>query len=408
MTIPCLGAWRIRPESYLASIAVALLLGSGLPAFAQGFPPAQIPMTQDQAQRSGIQTGLAVAAGDASGQAGAPGGGQHLSGTVVTPPNALAIVSSSVGGIVQQVLVTTLQTVERNTPVATLFSQPLMEAQRDYLHLAIQARLARDKLARDERLFNEGIVARSRLEESRGAATQAELAAGERRQALLAAGMGDGAIRKLAGSNSLSPKLTIVAGAPGTVVALDIHAGQRIEAGMPIASVSTGTALWVELQASREQAAQIRVGDQVQVRDCGPAKVIAVSPQVTASNQSTVVRAALPANAACAKPNQYVEATYGGASIAPGSVGVPAAAIVRQGDNAFVFVRNAQGFEALGVSVVSSGGDRVWLKPVQGKLAAGTAVATKGIVALKGIWQGLGAEIPAASGAAASQPAGAK
>lgn len=409
MSHSCRRAGRVRPQRCLTLPAAALLLALAGQALAQDLPSAHIPMSKAQIERSGIQTGLALSADDAAGKAAAAGGdSQRLSGTVVAPPNATAIVSTAVGGIVQQVLVNTLQAVERDTPVATLFSQPLMEAQREYLQLSIQARLARDKLARDERLFAEGIISRSRVQDNRGAAMQAELAAAERREALRAAGMSEGAIRKLVSGNRLSPQLTVVAGARGTVAALDIHAGQRIEAGMPLASISTGAAPWIELQASRQQAAQIRVGDLVQIGDCGPAKVIAVAPQVNASNQSTVVRAQLLANAGCVKPNQFVEASYGGASIVPGSIGVPATAIVRNGDDAWVFVRNAQGFEAVRVSVLSGGADRAWVKPVPGKLAAGTAVASKGIVAVKGSWLGLGAEAPATEAAPASKPAGAK
>lgn len=411
MTNTCLGAPRARPTRRLTLFASALLLWHGGQAFAQGTQPTQptqIPMSKAQAERSGIETSVAVPAGESIGGPAAAGDGQHLSGTVVTPPDTLAVVSTPVGGIVRQLMVSTLQTVGRNTPVATLYSQPLMEMQREYLQLTIQARLARDKQARDERLFEKGIIARSRVHESRGAAMQAELAARERRQALRAAGMGGDAIQTLASSNQLSPQLSIVAGAPGTVVSLDIRTGQRVEAGMPIASISSGAALWVELQASRQQAAQIHVGDPVQIKGCEPAKVIALAPQVNASNQSTVVRAALPAGATCVKPNQYIEAIHGGAGVAPDSVGVPAAAIVRHGGNDFVFVRNAQGFEALRVSVRSEGADRAWLKPVDGKLVAGTAVATKGIVALKGSWLGLGAETRAASGAAESAQAGVK
>lgn len=408
MIHPCPDARKFQLQHCLKSLAAALLLALGGQALAQNAPPAQIPLSKAQIERSGIQTAPAVSAAAAGTAPAAGDGGQHLSGTVVAPPNALAIVSTAVGGIVQQVLVNTLQAVERDTPVAILFSQPLMEAQRDYLHLAIQARLAREKLARDESLLGEGIISRSRMQDTRGAALQADLAAKVRYQALRAAGMSERAIRNIASSNSLSPQLTVLAGARGTLVALDIHAGQRIDAGMPIASISTGAALWIELQASRQQAVQIRVGDLLQIKDCGAAKVIAVSPQVNAANQSTVIRAQLLANAACLKPNQYVEASYGGASSVPGSIGVPAAAIVRNGAESFVFVRNEQGFEAVKVSVLSGGADKVWVQPLQGNLAAGASVAVKGIVALKGSWLGLGAEPPAAGAAPDAKAGGAK
>lgn len=403
---PDIQKFRLRLRQELLG---AVLLALGGHTFAQAVPPVQIPLNKPQIAQSGIQTAPAVSAGDKAGSASAAGdGGEHLSGTVVAPPNALAIVSTAVGGIVQQVLVNTLQAVERDTPIATLFSQPLMEAQRDYLHLAIQARLARQKLARDESLLGEGIISRSRMQDTRGAALQAELAAKERYQALRAAGMSEQAIRKIATSNSLSPQLTVLAGARGTLVGLDIHAGQRIDAGMPIASISTGAALWIELQASRQQAAQIRVGDLLQIKDCGAAKVIAVSPQVSASNQSTVVRAQMLGNSGCLKPNQFVEASYGGASSVPGSIGVPAEAIVRNGAESFVFVRNEQGFEVVRVDVLSGASDKVWVKAAQGNLAAGAAVAVKGIVALKGRWLGLGAEAPPAGAAPNAKAGGAK
>ena len=397
MIHPCPDVRKPRLQHCLKRLAAALLLALGGQALAQNAPPAQIPLSKAQIERSGIQTAPAVPAAAAGAAPAAGDGGQHLSGTVVVPPNALAIVSTAVGGIVQQVLVNTMQTVAPDTPVAILMSQPLMEAQREYLHLAIQARLARDKLARDESLLEQGIISRSRMQDTRGAALQADLAAQERYQALRAAGMSAPAIRKIAGSNSLSPQLTVRAGASGTLVALDIHAGQRIDAGMPIASISTGAALWIELQASRQQAAQIRVGDLLQVKDCGAARVIAVSSQVSAANQSTVVRAQLPASVACLKPNQFVEATHGGAGSVAGSIGVPAAAIVRHGEDTLVFVRNAQGFEAVRVGVLSAGADKVWVRAAQGNLAAGAAVAVRGIVALKGSWLGLGAEAPAAA-----------
>ncbi len=183
---------RLRRE-----LLAAVLLALGAHTFAQAVPPVQLPLSRPQIAQSGIHTAPAVSAGDKTGSASAAGnGGEPLSGTVVVPPNALAIVSTAVDGIVQQVLVNTFQAVERDTLIGTLFSQPLMEAQRDYVHLAIQARLARQKLARDENLLDEGIISPSRMQDTRGTALQAELAAKERYQALRAAGMSEQAIRK--------------------------------------------------------------------------------------------------------------------------------------------------------------------------------------------------------------------
>ena len=381
----------------IATLAIAAAFIAAGPTLAQ-MPASQINMSPEQILRSGIQTAPALAPGASAPNAGSSDtsqNGQQLSGTVVAPANAVAVVSTVVSGVVQQVLASTLQKVLPGTPVATLFSQQLMEAQRDYLHLAIQARLAQEKRDRDENLLREGIVALSRVQDTRGAAIQAELAAKERFQALRAAGMSAAAIATMTRTNSLSPQLTLVAGATGTLVELDIHAGQRIEAGMPVAKISTDAALWIELQASRQQAAQIRIGDLFQLKDCGSARVIAISPVVNAANQSTLVRAQSLQNDGCLKVNQFIQASHVGTGPGSGTggVGVPAAAVIRNGAESFVFVRNPKGFEAVKVQVAPGAAQQAW---VSGRLTAGSAVAVKGIIALKGSWLGLGTEAPAA------------
>lgn len=379
-----------RSIAIIAGAALTALFSAPLEA-AQAEPAAQISISTAQIQRAGIQTEAAVAAGSAPAKAEAPAGesGQHLSGTVTAPTNAVTVVSTVVSGVVQKIHVNSLQQVQPGTPIATLFSQQLMEMQREYLQLAIQSRLSQEKLARDENLLKEGIISQARVQDSRGSALQSNIAAKERYQSLRAAGLGDGAIRKMVSSNALSPYLTVSAGVSGSLLELNMNIGQRIEAGMPIARISKDAALWIELQASRPQAAQMRVGDLLQIKGCGAALVIAISPQVNGANQSTLIRAQQTVNDGCLQLNQYVEASHTGSSVAAGSVGVPASAIVRNGSDAFVFVKNAQGFEAVKVRVAPGPADKVW---VTGKLKAGSQVAMKGIVALKGAWIGLGSD----------------
>ncbi|EGF31357.1 putative Co/Zn/Cd efflux system membrane fusion protein [Oxalobacteraceae bacterium IMCC9480] len=359
----------------------ALVVTALLALSAQAATPDQITLTTEQIKNAGIET--LPAASTTSGS-----GGTVLAGTVVAPTNAITVVSAVVSGVVRQIHVQSLQQVQAGTPVATLFSQPLMEMQRDYLHLAIAARLAQDKLARDENLLKEGIIALSRVQDSRGAAQQAGIAAKERHQALRAAGVSDAAIRALVSSNTLSPTVTVVAGVRGTLQEITMTPGQRIEAGMPLATVSKDGARWIEFQASRQQAALIRTGDMLQLAHCGSAKVIAISGQITSANQSTLVRAVPTVSDDCLKLNEFIEATHQGAAGAAG-IRVPAGAIVRHGDAAFVFVRNAAGFAAVKVVVAAGGADPV---AVTGKLVAGNPVAVKGLVALKGAWIGLGAD----------------
>jgi multidrug efflux pump subunit AcrA (membrane-fusion protein) len=273
----------------------------------------------------------------------------------------------------------------------SIFSQQLMEMQREYVQLATQSRLAKEKRERDEGLFNEGIIAQSRLQDSRAAAIQADVAARERYQALRSAGMGETQIRQLLSNQNLTSVLRISANSNGILTEINVKPGQRIEAGTPIASISKDGAFWVELQASAQQASSIRIGDLMQVNNCASAKVTAISSQIQSGNQTTLIRTQVIDGNQCLKLNQFVDARHQSGVIPPNSIGVPAKALIQSKNEHYVFVKNAQGFEAVKVKLLSTVGQHAWVSS-NPKLQVGSQVATQGIIQLKGARAGLGAE----------------
>jgi hypothetical protein len=92
--------------------------------------------------------------------------------------------------------------------------------------------------------------------------------------------------------------------------------------------------------------------------------------------------------------NQFVEADVRQAAAPAGSVGVPSGAVVRNGDRDFVFLQEGAGFRPVAVRVARAEGNRAW---VLGAVPPGAKVASRGLVALKGAWLGLGPQ-PAPSG----------
>lgn len=407
----------------MAAFGVSLQLGVVQLSLAQS--SAQITITPQQMQRSGVKLEAAVLASDGklAPNANLSEKGLRLSGTVVAATSATHLLSSVVSGVVQSIHVQPLQTVKAGTPIATLFSQQLMEMQREYLQLATQAQLTADKAQRDEGLFKEGIIAMSRVQDSRAQAVQAQVAASERYQSLRSAGLSDAAIKVMLRSKSMSSTLTIQAKNKGTVVELNAQLGQRIEAGMALAKMSADAPLWIEFQASRAQLGQVRLGDILQIQNCASARVMAISPQMDGSNQSILIRAQevqeskpepkkTNQSASCLRLNQFVEATHLGHQVIKNSLGVPASAVVRNGAQNVVFVKNAQGFEVVEVKLVSGSPDKVWVTgnfngAPQSTQQTMPQVATQGLIALKGIWLGLGEAAEEAAPTPTSAPASA-
>lgn len=345
----------------------------------------QVIITPDQIKRAGIVTTPALSSLPESGAVG--GDAIVLSGTVVPPTTAVAVSGTPWGGMVQQVHVATLQTVRAGAPLVTLFSQSWMELQREYVELSAQARLAADKLVRDEGLYADGIISRVRLDESRAAAQLGRLSADQRMQSLRSGGMSQQAIGKLAGSHQLSPLLTVRAQAAGTVVELPLSVGQQAEPGSSVAKIVRDAPLWVELQASRQQLASVSVGDKLLVAEGGQLKVSAISPLVNGANQTALVRAEQVERNSCLKVNAFVEARLERPRQQAGALAVPTAALVRRGSASYVFVRNDNGFQAVPVQPGAAAGQQVW---VRGALKEGAPVAMRGLVAIKGAWSGLG------------------
>lgn len=389
---------RGKRIAFLSGICLVLVSNA-----VYGQETVQINISQQQIQRLAIKTEPAVALTTKNLNSivkPAPSDkGLKLSGTVVAPAGAISLVSATLTGVVHAIHVNSLQDVNSGTSIATLFSQQFLELQRDYLQLATQSQLALEKQARDEALYKDGIIALSRLQDSRANATQAEVAAYERRHALTATGMDDISINKILKTKSLSPYVSIRTQTKGTILELNAQLGQRIEAGMPIAKLSGNQTLWIEFQASRMQADQVHIGDLLQLKNCGIAKVIAISPQMDSSNQSTLIRAQEMTHDGCLRLNQFTEATHISNLAVTGSVGISPAALIRSGGQYYVFIKNTNGFKVGKVEIVADTPDKIW---VVGDLRAGQLVASQGIIALKGSWMGLGAETISESKAASS------
>jgi hypothetical protein len=77
--------------------------------------------------------------------------------------------------------------------------------------------------------------------------------------------------------------------------------------------------------------------------------------------------------------------------IPPNSIGVPTKALIQSKNEHYVFVKNAQGFEAVKVKLLSTVGQHAWVSS-NPKLQVGSQIATQGIIQLKGARAGLGAE----------------
>lgn len=363
--------------SLLLATCAAPAIAAGLDTGTAAAKPPLIAWTPAQTRAAGVVT---QAVGNAGGGAVA---GLVLQGTVELPPQSTEVISTPVAGVVQQVLVVAGQRVKAGESVARLLSPELLVWQRELLQAQAQARLAASKLERDEALHAEGIIAGLRLQESRTQNELAQLAVRERRQTLQMAGAS-------AQGDPLQAGLTLRAGTAGTVLEISATPGQRLDAGMPVAKMARGGTWAIALQASAEQAQSLRLGDVLTVTGCkATARLVAITPQVSAGNQAVQLRAHMTTAEDCLRIQQFVQATVGARadSTTPGGVTVPTRAVVHHEGRTYVFVQTERGFVPTPVALGTEGAGQT---PVRAGLKAGDMVAVQGLAALKGAWQGMG------------------
>ena len=336
------------------------------------------------------QVRLGRIATDAARQLGGQRGTEVLTlqGQAVLPPQATQVISAPLAGFVQNVRVAPGQTLSAGQPVALLFSSALMEMQREWVQASVGLKQANERLAREEQMAADGIVAEARVREARHAQVQAQVGLDERQAALRMAGYGTAQLAQLGAQPQVQPTLDVRAWRAGTVIEVTAVAGQRVEAGAPLVRIARPGPMTLELQATVAQSVRVKPGAAVGVAGCrSVGRVQAIAPVIRESNQTTTILVNVPDAAACLRPNQAVSAQVALGDLPGNAVSVPASAVFKHAGKDYVFVREKAGFRAASVVVAGRADGGVMLS--QG-VAAATPVVVSGVTTLKGAWLGLG------------------
>ncbi len=343
---------------------------SAWPTVAQTTSP--LPISDQQIRNLGIET-IQLETGAVSASARYPA-------QIVLPPQQEYRLGAPESSLVQQVLVLENQPVQAGDPLLVISSQNLGELSLAAIENHNRWQLAQQGLTRDQELLAEGIIPSRRLDESRAAEQDARAALTQARSALLAAGLDEKGIDNLIRQGKASNSLTLRAPVAGVVTELVAKPGWRTSDNTPLLRLVNRAQLWVDVQIPANQAGLWPADTRFQLADGTEAKLLNLSP-VTSAAQTRVLRGLIEHPSAQLLPGSYQQALL--PLSAHQSWDLPLAAIARRGAQAYVFVRSHQGFDALPVEVIASGGQRAL---VTGGLQTGTEIASAGVVALKAAW----------------------
>lgn len=315
--------------------------------------------------------------------------GQAYPARVVVPTPQEQVVSAPLAGLIDQVLVNENDPVRRGQPLLRLVSPELGELQLRALEAASKSQLSQKTAQRERALYADGIISERRAQEAEREAEADRARLQQAEVALRLAGVDEARIRQIRAGGALRNDVTVQAQASGTVLSLGVKPGQRVAQADALMRLADTRQLWLDIQLPADRRAQIAMKHGV-ITVVG--REVSASPlsmsAMVSEGQTLTLRARVTQGAALLRPGEVVQAQVPfatGSDAANPGWPVPVSAVVRQDNQAYVFVRTAQGFVAQAVTVMNSAGNAV---QVQGSLKAGQEIATRSVIALKAAWLG--------------------
>ncbi|WP_374579580.1 efflux RND transporter periplasmic adaptor subunit [Phenylobacterium sp.] len=298
-----------------------------------------VELTQAQITASGIKLANVARGG---------GGEVQLAGRVEPMVDARASVGATVGGRVERVLVAPGQSVSAGQPLAVLVSGEAASFSADVEAASAAADAARKSYQRDQRLGDQGVVARQEVEASRAQAVGAEVAARAARAKAAAAG-----------SPNASGRLSVTSPIAGVVTAVAVGPGGFVAPGTIVADVTNPSRVELVFNAPPTLAAAVKPNARMHVR--GPtgefeAEILGVAAGAGAERGATIIRARTTGDLLPPAGTAVSGSVVAGEDA--GGMTVPSEAVqtVEGGSVVFVAVRN--GFRATPVLVGRQAGGR--------------------------------------------------
>lgn len=309
----------------------------------------------------------------------------NLTGTLRADRRKTHAVAPIVEGMVTELKVIEHERVRKGQILARLRSSTLGQTQADYLEALARNELAQTERNRIESLWKEGVVAESRWLQVDSEHKRARATLEARRRLLTLAGLSAEQITALAKEPARLAEFTLISPIDGVVVNVEIETGQLLTAGQPAFHVDDHSTLWAVVKIPVASLAQAKVGAEaivtIQASPDQPyrGQLESLGGEVDADSQTLAGHIVVQNRDGLLRPGMHAQVALSG--LATQGLMVPANAVFRMGDQAYVFkVAGPRRYQAV---VVTTGPARDGWIQLQGGLAAGSEIVSEGVAELK-------------------------
>ena len=317
-----------------------------------------------------------------------------LNGVLTADQRKTHRVAPVVDGMVTELQVVAHERVRKGQVLARLRSHSLGQAQADYLEALARFDLAQAERTRIEGLWKDGVVAESRWLTVDSEYKSARAALDVRRRLLSLAGLSDEQIGQLADQPDRLAVFDLISPIDGLVTGVEIESGQLLSAGQIAFHVDDLSTLWAMVKIPVASLPQVKIGAEAVISVLASpgrsyrGKLESLGGEVDAQSQTLTGRIVLGNPGGRLRPGMYAEVDLN--SVASQGLMVPASAVFRVGDQAYLFkVLGSGRFEPVAVEIGAEAGG--WV-PIRRGIAAGVEIVSGGVAELKSHWQYQGGE----------------
>lgn len=273
-------------------------------------------------------------------------GSLRVAGRVAADETRLALVNSPVTGRIIELEVTEGQNVRRGQVLALIRSTELSDAQLNFLKSYSRQQLAAVAVDRAKHLLEAGVIGTAELQRRESELMQVTAELSSARDQLRVLGMPEDAVDKLESTRTINSLTRIVASIDGTVLQRKATLGQVLQPAETVFVLADLSSVWLIADVPEQTAGNLAVGKEVEAEIAAlpghplNGKLTFVSSTVNPETRTVRARMNLANPHRRYKPDML--ATFTLKDGAERQMVVPATAVVREGDDEFVFVRVAE------------------------------------------------------------------
>lgn len=310
--------------------------------------------------------------------------GTTVSARVIGSPLQADAVVARFAGVVEEWRVAPGDEVTAGAVLGVLRSSEVLTLQQSYLEANAALQQASAARTRDRQLFEDGVIAAQRLQQSEREYQAARAAADALAAQLDLAGIDAEARRNFTSQSAQLGLYTLRAPADGVVGRLQASVGQAVDVSQRLVELSAAR-LWVEADLPATLGANLEAGQTLRTPGVNTTLTLRqIDRQVDPRTQTLGIRAEFdgPVDLRAGEIVPLVLTPQGG------GWRIPADAVVHNGELTEVFIRTAAGIESRTLELEPLGADYLAKDGLQGE----EQLVVRGAALLKGIALGLGGE----------------